>query len=118
MLDLGQILAIVIFILMFAAIISGKIHRYIPALVGGGLVLVVVFLIVLREPESVIRVINIGQIGTMHFWIGGHETAESHGINWQTIIFIAGMMIMVEGMAHAGFFNWLCLFLKTPNGAV
>lgn len=31
------------------------------------------------------------------------------GINWQTIIFIAGMMIMVEGMAKVGFFRWLCM---------
>ncbi len=36
---------------------------------------------------------------------------ESTGVNWQTIIFIAGMMIMVEGMAEAGFFNWLCLLV-------
>jgi hypothetical protein len=32
---LSQILAVVIFCLMFAAIIWGKIHRYIPALIGG-----------------------------------------------------------------------------------
>ncbi len=33
------------------------------------------------------------------------------GINWSTIFFIAGMMIMVEGLGKAGFFRWLCLTL-------
>ncbi|MDE6774756.1 MAG: citrate transporter, partial [Ruminococcus sp.] len=42
------------------------------------------------------------------FWYQVTES-ESKGINWATIIFIAGMMIMVEGMAKAGFFRWLCM---------
>ena len=33
----------------------------------------------------------------------------STGINWETIFFIAGMMVMVEGMAESGFFRWLCI---------
>ncbi len=37
------------------------------------------------------------------------STESSSGINWATIIFIAGMMIMVEGMARVGFFRWLCM---------
>ena len=48
----------------------------------------------------------------MDFWYSAGEAAESSsGINWATIIFIAGMMVMVEGMAHAGFFRWLCMRL-------
>ena len=44
------------------------------------------------------------------FWYAAGESSEaSSGINWQTIIFIAGMMIMVEGMAKVGFFRWLCM---------
>lgn len=40
------------------------------------------------------------------------EVEEStSGINWATIIFIFGMMVMVEGMAKAGFFRWLCMRL-------
>ena len=39
----------------------------------------------------------------------GKGSESSSGINWATIIFIAGMMVMVEGMAKAGFFRWLCL---------
>jgi len=116
MLELSQILAIVIFALMFAVVISGKIHRFIPALIGGGLVIVVIFLIIMRDPEAALRVINLGQIIQPHFWFAGHGSEATHGINWQTIIFIAGMMVMVEGMAHAGFFNWLCLYVAKLAG--
>ncbi|MDE6031568.1 MAG: anion permease, partial [Oscillospiraceae bacterium] len=41
----------------------------------------------------------------------GESSESTSGINWATIIFIAGMMIMVEGMANAGFFRWLCMTL-------
>lgn len=44
------------------------------------------------------------------FWHTAGEGSEaSAGINWETIVFIAGMMIMVEGMAKSGFFRWLCM---------
>jgi Na+/H+ antiporter NhaD/arsenite permease-like protein len=43
------------------------------------------------------------------FWYPGHEPLQSHGVNWQTIIFIAGMMVMIEGLTAAGFFRWMCL---------
>jgi len=36
---------------------------------------------------------------------------EVGGVNWQTMIFIGGMMVMVEGMGAAGFFRWLCLLV-------
>lgn len=106
---LSQILAVVIFCLMFAAIIWGKIHRYIPALIGASLVIVVVFLIVMRSPEAVITTLNVKQLVMGRFWLPGHEPLESVGVNWQTIIFIAGMMVMVEGLSAAGFFRWICL---------
>ena len=48
------------------------------------------------------------------FWYG--EAADTTGgINWETIIFIAGMMVMVEGMGRAGFFRWLCLTLAKAD---
>jgi Na+/H+ antiporter NhaD/arsenite permease-like protein len=106
----SQILALVIFLAMFAAIIWGKVHRYIPALIGAGMVIVVLFLIVMRSPEAVSGVLNLGSLTQYNFWIPGDSHLEAHsGINWQTIIFIAGMMVMVEGMGEAGFFRWLCL---------
>ncbi len=107
--ELSQILALVIFILLFIAIIIGKIHRFIPAVIAAFLTLTVVFLLVMKSPETVVHVLNLGQIGQLSFWIPGHEHIESRGINWQTIIFIGGMMAMVESMGNVGFFDWLCL---------
>jgi Na+/H+ antiporter NhaD/arsenite permease-like protein len=109
--SLSQILAIVIFVLMFLAIIIGKVHRYIPALIGAGLTIVVVFLITMQSPDSVTHVLNLGQLGQFNFWVPGQEHIESYGINWQTIVFIGGMMVMVEGLGEVGFFRWICLLL-------
>ncbi len=111
MLGLSQILAIIIFVIMFITIVSGKIHRYKAALVGGVLVILIVFLAVMRSPEAVISIMNLGQLGQFTFWVPGEAHIESYGVNWQTIIFIGGMMVMVEGMAEAGFFRWLCLYV-------
>jgi Na+/H+ antiporter NhaD/arsenite permease-like protein len=111
MLTLSQILATAIFILMFAAIIYGKVHRYIPALIGAALTIGVVFLLVMRSPYSVVHVLNLAQLGQFTFWVPGHEHIESYGVNWQTIIFIGGMMVMVEGLGEVGFFRWICLLL-------
>jgi Na+/H+ antiporter NhaD/arsenite permease-like protein len=108
---ISQILAIAIFILMFIAIIIGKVHRYIPALIGAGLTLTIVFLATMQSPESIVNVLNLGQLGQGIFWVPGHEHIESYGINWQTIIFIGGMMVMVEGLGEVGFFRWICLLL-------
>ncbi len=108
---LSQVLALAIFLAMFAAIIIGKVHRFIPALVGAALTLVVVFFIVLRDPMGAFNVLNVAEMGQLRFWFPGKEHFASHGVNWQTIIFIGGMMAMVESMAETGFFTWLCLLV-------
>jgi Na+/H+ antiporter NhaD/arsenite permease-like protein len=110
-LALSQILAIAIFIALFVAIIAGRVHRFIPALIGAGLTLLVVFLIIMRSPESVISVLSLEQLGQLKFWVPGQEVVVSYGVNWQTIIFIGGMMTMVEGLGEVGFFRWLCLYV-------
>jgi Na+/H+ antiporter NhaD/arsenite permease-like protein len=107
--DLSQILAIVIFVGMFVVIVWGKVHRYIPALVGAAAVVIIVFLVVMQSSEAAVRVFNLGQIGTVNFWVPGHEPLASRGINWQTVIFIGGMMTMVEGLGQAGVLRWMCL---------
>jgi len=111
MFTLAQILAIVIFVGMLISVIVGKVHRYIPALIGAALTVVVVFFITLRDPSLALNVFNLGELAQFRFWIPGQEHITSHGINWQTIIFIAGMMAMVEGLGSVGFFRWLCLYL-------
>ena len=109
MFTLSQILAIAIFLAMFIAIVIGKVHRYVLAIIGAALVIVVVFLITLRSTEAVSNVLNLGQLLQFRFWVPGQEHIVSHGINWQTIIFIGGMMVMVEGLGDVGFFRWICL---------
>lgn len=107
---MSQILAIIIFLLMFTAIVIGKVHRVIPAVIGAALTIIVVFLITLQSTEAVFNVLSLGQMGELHFWFPGEQHVESHGVNWQTIIFIGGMMVMVEGLGAVGFFRWICLY--------
>lgn len=107
---LAQILAVLIFIVMFLLIISDRFERHIVTLFCGGTTLVLVFGIVMRSMDAVLHTLNIRHIFTVDFWYeAGVANESTSGINWATIIFIAGMMIMVEGMAKAGFFRWLCM---------
>ena len=106
----SQILAVLIFLVMFALIITEKIERHIVTLGCGLLMILLVFGITMHSGSAIMETLNIGSIFTADFWHASSEAGESSsGINWSTIIFIAGMMIMVEGMGKAGFFRWLCL---------
>jgi Na+/H+ antiporter NhaD/arsenite permease-like protein len=98
----SQIIALVIFVVMFIVITTGKVQRYIPALIGGVLTILVVFILVERNMTAVTNTLNFSQIVQGNFWIPGHELLESKGVNWQTIFFIAGMMVMVEGLGDVG----------------
>lgn len=106
----AQIIALVIFVIMFALIIMDKIPRQWVTLGCGLATIVIVFGICMKSPDAIMETLNIKSIFTPDFWIAHGQAEESSaGINWATIIFIAGMMVMVEGMAKAGFFRWLCL---------
>lgn len=106
----AQILAVVIFVAMFVLIVMDKIERQYVTLGCGLLTLVVVFGICMRDVQAVVNVVNVRSIFTVDFWYQASQAEKSSsGINWATIIFIAGMMIMVEGMARVGFFRWLCM---------
>jgi Na+/H+ antiporter NhaD/arsenite permease-like protein len=105
---IDQIIAILIFLAMFICIMLDKWHRYLSALGGAILTLVLVF----RNINGILWALNIDEIFRRTFWITGTSGGEpTHGINWQTIIFIAGMMIMIEGLERIGFFRWLCLLV-------
>ncbi len=106
----AQIVAVTIFIVMFALIISEKIERHVASLGCGLLMLILVFGVCMHSGSAVLNTLNVGSIFTPGFWYSAGETSESPaGINWETIFFITGMMVMVEGMGRAGFFRWLCL---------
>lgn len=107
---MAQILATVIFVVMFLLIITEKLERHVVTLLSGLLTLILVFGVSMHSMEAVVETLNFKEIFTLEFWYHTGEAAENaSGINWATIIFIAGMMIMVEGMGHAGFFRWLCM---------
>jgi Na+/H+ antiporter NhaD/arsenite permease-like protein len=84
-----QIFASVVFLVVFVLLIWGKIHRAWVALSGA----LIISVVILKSPFKV--------------W---------DAVNWQTIIFIFGMMVMVEGMARSGFFRWLCLRVAKMMG--
>lgn len=108
---IAQILAVAIFVAMFGLIVWDKIERHYVTLGCGFLTLALVFGLCMHNMDAVIGTLNFKPIFTLSFWgLGAEAAAESTtGINWATIIFIAGMMIMVEGMARVGFFRWLCM---------
>ncbi|MCQ2576173.1 MAG: anion permease [Treponema sp.] len=109
---LAQILAVSIFVIMFGLIILELFERQYITLVCGLLTLVLVFGLGLHSWSAVMETLNLKSIITLDFWYAAGESGEStSGINWATIIFIAGMMVMVEGMARVGFFRWLCMCL-------
>ena len=107
---LAQVIAICIFLEMFLLIILDQFERHIITLVSGALVLVLVFGLCMRSPATIWEALNLRSFFTTGFWYGAGEESTA-GINWSTILFIAGMMIMVEGLGKAGFFRWLCLSL-------
>ncbi len=108
----AAILAGVIFVAMFGLIILDKIERHYVTLGCGALILILVFGLCMHSGTAVVETLNLHSFITPEFWYQAGEAAgSSSGINWETILFVACMMIMVEGMARAGFFRWLCMWL-------
>ena len=107
---IAQIVATVIFLGMFLLIILDKFERQYVTLGSGLLVIVVVFGLCMHSTQAIIDTLNLKILFTRGFWYGASEGGTT-GVNWATIIFVAGMMSMVEGLGNAGFFRWLCLSL-------
>ena len=106
----AQVFSVVIFVAMFLIIISEKVERHIVTLLSAAFMLVVVFGLCLHSFPAINEILNLGSFFKLDFWYQAGEAHESTaGINWSTIVFIAGMMVMVEGMGESGFFRWLCL---------
>ena len=109
---LASILAVTIFLAMFVLIVLDKIEHYLITLGCGLLTIIFVLGICLHSGQAIMEVLNVKSIFTTSFWhTVGQASEDSSGISWATIIFIAGMMVMVEGMKRAGFFTWLCMLI-------
>lgn len=105
----AELVALVIFVIMFLLIVLDRIPRQWVTLGCGALMLVLVFGVCMHDGGAIWDTLNLSAFGQSTFWYGASES--SGGINWSTIVFIAGMMVMVEGMGHVGIFRWLCLKL-------
>ncbi len=107
---LAQIFAVVIFVAMFVLIVMEVFERHIISCVCAVLTLVLVFGIGMQSVPAIVDTLNFKSFFHIGFWYqNGEAGASSSGINWETILFIFGMMVMVEGMARVGFFRWLCM---------
>ena len=105
----AELVALVIFVIMFLLIVLDRIPRQWVTLGCGALMLVLVFGVCMHDGGAIWDTLNLSAFGQSTFWYGASES--SGGINWSTIVFIAGMMVMVEGMGQVGIFRWLCLKL-------
>ena len=107
---LAEILAIVIFVAMFVLIVWDRFPKHYVTLGCGALTSIFVFGIGMHDSEAFFNTLALKGIVHKSFWYAAGEASEqTSGVNWATIIFLWGMMVMVEGMAEAGFFDWLCL---------
>ena len=107
---LAQVVAVIIFIAMFLFIVTEIVERHVVSLVCALLTVIFVFGLGMHSMQAVIETLNIKSIFMTEFWyLSGETSGNSSGINWETILFIFGMMVMVEGMARVGFFRWLCM---------
>ncbi len=107
---LTQVIAVMIFIAMFLFIVTEIVERHVVSLVCALLTVIFVFGLGMHSMQAVIETLNIKSIFMTEFWyLSGETSGNSSGINWETILFIFGMMVMVEGMARVGFFRWLCM---------
>ena len=114
---LSQILALIIAIVLFSALLQGKYPRYLLTLAAGGAMVLVVLLGTMGSPAAALEALSVDSFVKPQFWFAhGGVTEFNVGINWSTILFLAGMMIMVEAMSEAGFFDWVCLRLAKAWG--
>ena len=108
---LSQILAIAIALFMFVHIIWGKHSRAIIALSSGGAMILVLLLTVGGFP-SIWEALSVDSFFHFEFWFSHMGITEFNtGINWSTILFLLGIMILAEELSEAGFFDWICLWL-------
>ncbi len=110
--NISQIMALVIFVVMFILIITEVIERHQATLLAALAMIIIVFLLCMNSTSTVLEVLSLRDLIHGDFWYAAGEGATGNGgINWATIIFLTGMMVMVEAMGRSGFFRYICLAL-------
>lgn len=85
----AQILAVIIFIVMFGLIIWDHIERHIVSLGCGLLTLVLVFGVCMHSEAAAAETLSLHSLMVPNFWFQTEAAAESSsGINWATILFL------------------------------
>lgn len=111
---LSKTLALAIAIVLFVELLRDKRPRYLVSLCAGCWMLVV---LLLTHPPAVLEALSLHSFLTPRFWFAhGGVTELNVGINWSTMFFLTGMMVLVEGMGEAGFFDWVSLRLARALG--
>ncbi len=83
----AQITAVIIFLVMFAFIITEKIPRHIATTLCSVATLILVFGVCMHSSTALFETLNFQSFTSVDFWRAGAEATEStKGINWQTII--------------------------------
>jgi len=103
----AQILALITFIVMIVFMAIDKIEKWIVALSCGVFTIAFVLGACLQDSQAILDVLSVHEIIEKGFWYGDIEFTS--GINWASIIFLFGMLFMVENMNRVGFFRWMCL---------
>ena len=92
---IAQITSIAIFILMFAAILSERFERHVVTLTCGAMMLIIVVGMMLKDYEGLWNIMAFDEFVNPNFWYQKASLEQSSGVNWATIIFITGMMIII-----------------------
>ncbi|MCI6991459.1 MAG: TRAP transporter large permease subunit [Clostridiales bacterium] len=109
---LSRVLALLIVVVLFVELMRGKRSRCLLTLSAGAVMVLVVLLGSMGSPEAAMEALSLDSFLKPQFWFAHRGATEFNlGINWSTVLFLTGMMVMVEGMSEAGFFDWLCLRL-------
>ncbi|MDE6568282.1 MAG: citrate transporter, partial [Lachnospiraceae bacterium] len=78
---LSQILALIIFLAMFALIITEKFERCYVTLCCGLITLVLVFGVCMHSPSAIMETLNLRNIFTVEFWHVSEENTDSSNEN-------------------------------------
>ena len=97
---LSQILALIIAIVLFSALLQGKYPRYLLTLAAGGAMVLVVLLGTMGSPAAALEALSVDSFVKPQFWFAhGGVTAFSVGINWSTTVRLAGRLIIGHAMS-------------------